>query len=85
VHALIVGNSSSSTLLNISDAGMEGGVDTEERSLVEAQQDRASDAAAAAAVHQETEEDENKFQKAIGAWRSKMTWYTHILATGHDR
>jgi hypothetical protein len=50
---------------------MEGGVDMEERSSLEAAQEstkhvaETQDDAAA-------EEEENKFQKAIGAWRSAM-------------
>jgi hypothetical protein len=50
-------------------------VDTEERSSVEAQQDKGNEAAP---VHHETEEEENKFQKAIGAWRSKATGRIHL-------
>jgi hypothetical protein len=42
---------------------MEGGVDTEERSPLDAAPDTTNP------VAEETSED-NKFQKAIGAWRS---------------
>lgn len=45
---------------------MEGGVDTEERSSLEAAQDNTKQVAGA----QEDTADENKFHKAIGAWRS---------------
>jgi homeobox protein cut-like len=47
---------------------MEGGIDTEEQSSLEAAQDTRQVADA-----QEDGGDENKFQKAIGAWRSKKT------------
>jgi len=45
---------------------MEGGVDAEERSSVDAAQDVAQQDAE---LHDDAGE-ENKFQKAIGAWRS---------------
>jgi homeobox protein cut-like len=45
---------------------MDGGVDADERTSVEAAQDTTKQVADA----QEDGADENKFQKAIGAWRS---------------
>jgi homeobox protein cut-like len=46
---------------------MEGGVDTEERSSLEAAQDNARPVTGA----EEDAAEENKFQTAIGAWRSR--------------
>lgn len=48
---------------------MEGGIDTEEQSSLEAAQDTAKQSSDA----QEDGGEENKFQKAIGAWRSRKT------------
>jgi homeobox protein cut-like len=48
---------------------MEGGTDALETSSVEAAQDNAKHVTDA----QEDGADENKFQKAIGAWRSTTT------------